>query len=124
MHREGDGPAVTWLVIAVGAMAGASLRYGVSRWITVGDGPFPFRTLLVNVAGSFVLGVLTGLAQEHGLGTNALLVIGAGFCGSLTTFSTVSVDVASRPRRRWRYGLVMVAACLVAAALGIAIGGA
>src|SRR5262245_8891272 len=61
-HREADGRAVTWVVISIGAMAGASLRYGVSRWVTAGEPEIPWHTFIVNVVGSFILGVVVSRA--------------------------------------------------------------
>jgi CrcB protein len=49
--------------------------------------------LIVNAIGSFVLGVATALLVEGHLSADALLLIGTGFCGALTTFSTFSLEV-------------------------------
>jgi CrcB protein len=80
------------LAIAAGAVIGAGLRWAVlSLWST---GPFPWPVLVVNVAGSLVLGAL--LAEEWAHPRARLLLHdfgGIGFCGSLTTFSTFSVAV-------------------------------
>ncbi len=56
------------------------------------DGEFPWGTCVVNISGSFVLGVITGLALYHGLGVDSKLVFGTGFCGAYTTFSTFSYE--------------------------------
>ena len=53
---------------------------------------FPWGTCVVNISGSFVLGVITGLALYHGLGVDSKLVFGTGFCGAYTTFSTFSYE--------------------------------
>jgi len=106
--------AMAWPLFLVAAAIGAIGRYELAR-------RFSFGILAANIAGSFILGVLTGLASRHGLGVDPYLVLGAGFCGSLTTFSTVSVDVAERPGARWRYGLVTVTSCITVAILGLAL---
>jgi CrcB protein len=49
---------------------------------------FPAGTLVVNLSGSFVLGLAVGLSLHHGLSSDALLVLGTGFAGGYTTFST------------------------------------
>ena len=77
--------------VAAGAAGGALLRYGVSEW-GKGKGQGPAAILLINVVGSFVLGGCTGALP----GTRAALLVGTGFCGSFTTFSTYSVDGAAR----------------------------
>jgi CrcB protein len=51
-------------------------------------GHFPFGTVVVNLTGSFVLGLATGLATHHGLAETPTLIIGSGFAGGYTTLST------------------------------------
>ena len=65
---------------------------------------FPWGTLVVNVVGSFVLGVVVGA----GLGTAPLSLIGIGFCGAFTTFSTMATELALL----WRDGDRTLAAFL------------
>jgi CrcB protein len=74
---------------AIGAVARLLVQEGLSS--RTGDGR-PWGTFAVNVGGSFVLGVLTGLALHHGLPETSRVVLGAGFCGAFTTFSTFAVD--------------------------------
>jgi fluoride exporter len=77
------------LAVALAAASGAVLRYVVDQFLqhrTRGD--FPYGTLLVNVAGSFVLGLVVGLSAHHGLDATPTIVIGAGFAGGFTTLST------------------------------------
>jgi CrcB protein len=77
------------LAVAVAAASGAVLRYVVDQLVqhrTRGD--FPYGTLLINVSGSFVLGLVVGLSAHHGLGATPTIVIGAGFAGGFTTLST------------------------------------
>lgn len=73
------------VLVALGALPGAWLRWQLSvllhGWLWAGVGP----TLLVNVLGSFLLGFLVGPIPRR---TPLLLALGVGFCGSFTTFST------------------------------------
>lgn len=79
-------------VIGAGAV-GAPARYLVDAWI--GDrtvSAFPWGTLAVNISGSFVLGVLTGLMLYHALPETPHVILGTGFCGAYTTFSAFSFE--------------------------------
>ena len=75
--------------LAVAGIAGALVRWAVTE--SIND---PLATLLVvNSAGAFVLGVLLRTHKEH---SSVRLCVGVGFCGSLTTFSTLAAEIAER----------------------------
>ena len=79
--------------LVVAGMVGATARFLVDGWIqrrTTAD--FPWGTFTINVSGSFVLGLVVGAAQYHGLGGLPTTVLGTGFCGAFTTFSTFSYE--------------------------------
>ena len=81
------------LALAVGGAgaAGAVARYLVDTWVRARTRTvLPVGTLVVNVIGSFVLGVLAGLAITHVGTTRAKTIVGTGFCGGLTTWSTAA----------------------------------
>ncbi len=110
--------------IAAAGAVGAGLRYLADRLVPTRGG-FPFGILLVNVSGSLVLGVITGLGTA--LAPEAALVLGVGLLGGYTTFSTVSVEsVLLAERGRWRDAAANLLGTLVlaaaAAAAGIALG--
>ncbi|MGO2862170.1 MAG: fluoride efflux transporter CrcB [Brevibacterium sp.] len=91
-------------------------------------GPTPWGTIIINVSGSLVLGFLTGLAAGQILPQAWLLVIGTGFLGGYTTFSTASVEtVRLLQERKWLIGLGNGLGTLViatgAAGLGLWIAG-
>ncbi|MCQ4334837.1 CrcB family protein [Natronomonas sp. F2-12] len=75
---------VTLLVVGIGGAAGAVSRYAVSMAVDRRGGD----VLLVNVAGSFALGVVLGA----GIGDHTQLALGVGFCGAFTTFSSFAVE--------------------------------
>jgi fluoride exporter len=76
-------------LVALAAGAGAVLRYLVDQVVQHrARGEFPYGTLVVNLSGSMLLGVTTGLALHHGLPPTPTLVIGTGFLGGYTTLST------------------------------------
>ena len=79
------------LLVAIGSGLGGVLRYLVPCWIGAQKG-FPWATLTVNVAGSLLIGLLSGLLARHG-GSSAESIRAfavVGFCGGFTTFSTFS----------------------------------
>lgn len=80
---------MTALLVAVGGAVGALLRYLVDVAAAARFGRrFPVGTLLVNVAGSLLLGMVTGAAVAHPVGA----LVGTGFCGALTTYSTFGAE--------------------------------
>jgi CrcB protein len=84
---------VTVLVVLLGGALGAPARYVLDAFVKARiRSTFPYGTLLVNVVGCLILGgAAAGLA--HGdLGSTGYALIGTGFCGGLTTFSTFSVE--------------------------------
>jgi fluoride exporter len=89
------------LAIGVAAGLGAVFRYLLDRTIQHRhDTQFPWGTLVVNVLGSFVLGLTTGLATHHGLSNHLAEIVGIGLCGGFTTWSTYcweSVALAETP---------------------------
>jgi CrcB protein len=111
-----------WLALAGGG--GAGLRYGtdigVRRQLR---SDLPVGTLIVNIAGSFLLGVLTGAVVFHGVTTRLTTIAGTGFCGGYTTFSAASVEavVAAEGRRSIR-GLTVAAANLVGSIAAASLG--
>ena len=115
------------LAVAFGGALGAVLRYLADG--AVGDrvgGPFPWGTLSVNVAGSLLLGFLIGLTWYHGLPEHWRLVLGTGFCGGLTTWSSASWEtVRLAEEGLWRhaatYALGGLALALFAGAAGLAL---
>lgn len=111
------------VLIGIAGAAGALARYGTTQW--VGTRTFPWATLGINIAGSFLL----GFVLAHGAGRNwsdtALVPVSVGFLGAFTTYSTFSNETFTMLRTdRAATALLYVAASLVgglvAAALGYA----
>jgi CrcB protein len=78
------------LVAAIGAVSRYLLDQTVQHWHRRrwAAGAFPWGTFAINVTGSFLLGLFTGLAAHHGLTSAGLAILGSGFCAGFTTFST------------------------------------
>jgi CrcB protein len=96
---------LSYLYVAIGSAAGGLARFVVGTWLqsrlddwaprTAGAPslPFPIGTLIVNVTGSFLLGVILVVVARQGQQANALrLLLAVGLCGGYTTFSTFSAD--------------------------------
>ena len=82
-------PTLTLLAGASGALARFLIDALIKqRW----KSPFPLATVLINVTGSLLLGVLAGLVLFHGQSSMWQTVVGTGFCGGYTTFSTASFE--------------------------------
>lgn len=129
---EAQGVWDRLLLVAVGGALGAVARYQTTAWLARLAYPstFPYGTLAVNVAGSFLLGLLLGFGAESRLAVPPTLriALGAGFLGAFTTFSTFSYETLEVLRLgEPRLALVNVAANLTAALaacwLGIVLGG-
>jgi CrcB protein len=81
--------------VGAGGFLGSVLRYLIGL-IPAQEGGFPYLTLLINILGSMVIGVLTGLASRVGvLDGNLNLFLKVGFCGGFTTFSTFALETQS-----------------------------
>jgi CrcB protein len=82
------------LAIAMGGAAGALLRVALARTYTSGAGSWPWVTFAVNMAGALLLGyAVTRLQERLPLSAYRRPLIGTGFCGALTTFSTMQLEL-------------------------------
>ncbi|MCW2797613.1 CrcB family protein [Nocardioides sp.] len=107
---------MTALLVMAGAAVGAPLRFLIARRLDAG---LPWGTLLVNVAGSFLLGLLSALSlSEH-----TLALLGTGLCGGFTTYSAFAVQTQQQgPRLGTAYALLTIGLGLGACALGFVAG--
>ena len=112
--------------VAIGGATGASLRFFISQLILnwLGKG-FPFATLVVNISGSLVMGFLYGLIEQGNLEVHVYrTLIGIGFLGAFTTFSTFSIDTLllfqqGEVIKAMLNIILNVTLCVLAAALGV-----
>lgn len=107
---------MTILLVALGAAVGAVLRYLAGHWFD--DDRFPAGTLVVNVAGSFLLGAFSAMVLSGSL----FALIGTGFCGGLTTYSAFAVQTHRLgPTGGTAYAGATILLALVACAAGFAL---
>jgi fluoride exporter len=81
------------LAVAGGGLVGAPSRYLLDRAISGRfESDLPWGTFVVNITGAFILGLLTGLALSQHLSAVPKALLGTGFCGAYTTFSTFTFE--------------------------------
>lgn len=98
-------------LLGTGGALGAVLRYAIGQWLV--HDRFPFATLLVNVVGSFALGLLT----FADLSNEVMLFVGVGMCGSFTTYSSFSFEVV----RLWESGNRLQSSIYALGTLGLCV---
>ncbi|HVM97043.1 MAG TPA: fluoride efflux transporter CrcB [Candidatus Acidoferrales bacterium] len=116
-------------LVAIGGLLGSLARYWLSGYVQQFSGSgFPFGTLVVNILGSFILGVVGALSLERGLlSQDARLFLGVGFCGGFTTMSTFSYETVALLRDGtflsafWNVSATIVS-CFTGVWLGSALG--
>jgi fluoride exporter len=115
---------VTALLVVLGAAVGAPARYLLDRMVQARhESSFPWGTWVVNVTGSFLLGLLVAGVAAGDLGTGAMAGVGVGFCGALTTYSTFGYEtVRLLESGAWRKALGNVGLSVIAG-LGAAVAG-
>lgn len=85
-----------YLLVMLGGAIGSGLRYGLGAWVQGLAGPsFPWSTFLINISGSFLIGIVLRLNLEGVLSPEARLLLAVGVLGGYTTFSTFSFETLS-----------------------------
>jgi CrcB protein len=119
----------TFLLIGVGGIIGANLRYWLSLWAADAlGGAFPWGTLIINFSGSALLGTFTGwLANHTSVDPRVRLLVAVGFFGAYTTFSTYANEsIALLRSGNWLGAAGNILGtnllCLVGALIGVLIG--
>ncbi len=118
---------VKCLAVGMGGFIGSVARYLVSRVEFQKSGNYPINTLLVNVVGAVLIGMIIVYAKENGMSDEKLLFLKMGLCGGLTTFSTFSVETfdfieSGNMMMGIAYVTVTVLLCVLGVYLGMKIG--
>lgn len=98
---------MVYFVIGIGGILGANARYLVAAWAAERFGTaFPYGTFIINITGSFALGLFMAFLQDRAfIHPNYRLFFATGFCGAYTTFSTFTYESL----RLWQDGSVLLA---------------
>lgn len=87
---------LNFLIVGAGGFVGAAARYGISLLPLNERGVFPLNTLIINVIGAFVIGLISAAAAKHtGLDGRTVLFLKTGICGGFTTFSTFALETVT-----------------------------
>ena len=92
--------------LAVGGLGGTFLRYGITKSPLL-LGALPVNVLIVNIIGSFILGVFAILSQQWNLDQKYAMLVAIGFCGGLTTMSSFAMDTSNLINDR-QYSLMTI----------------
>ena len=113
-----------YAAIAVGGVAGTLARYLVSVWLPAAGAGIPRATLLVNLAGSALLGFALHHAMFEGDASPALRAgLAVGFCGAFTTMSTFALEVVRLGQaRQWGLAAVYVALTVLGSVAAVVAG--
>ena len=113
----------TFIGLVIAGALGAPSRYLLDGFVQDrARGDFPWGTFVINISGSFLIGLIAGAALYHAFSDSARVVLGTGFCGAYTTFSTYafeSVRLAEQGATRHALANVLVSAALGTAAAGL-----
>jgi CrcB protein len=113
---------IEFVFLAAGAIAGAFLRYKIAESPAV-IGTLPVNILIVNVMGSFILGVFSILSVMWNWDTKYSLLVAIGFCGSLTTMSSLALETSNMIDNRQFVNLAINILANVGLSIGAVVGG-
>jgi len=118
---------LAWVAFVAAGAVGALVRYLADGLVADRtEGAFPWGTFLINVTGSLLLGVLSGLTLYHAFPKTPEVVLGTGFCGAYTTFSTFTFETVRLLEEgaladAFRNAIGTLLTCAAAAAAGLAL---
>jgi fluoride exporter len=113
---------IEFVLLASGAMVGAFLRFELAQ-SPIMFGPLPVNVLVINIAGSFVLGVFSIIAALWNLDSRYSLLVAIGFCGSLTTMSSFALETNNLLENKEMVIAALDIATNISLSIGAIIGG-
>lgn len=110
---------LSFVAVSVGAVIGANLRWGLGLWLNASYHAVPWGTLLANLSGGWLIGLLMGFfTHSSALAPEWRLFAITGLCGALTTFSTFSLEMfAALQEGKWGMALVGILAHVIGSIL-------
>lgn len=115
---------INCLAVGAGGFIGSVLRYLVGCVPVLGKNGIPLSTLLVNVVGAVLIGIIVGFSERHiYLSGEMMLFLKVGLCGGFTTFSTFALESAEfvesgRPAMAGAYIVMSILLCVLGIYLG------
>ena len=111
---------MTYVLVAVGGAAGSLVRYSLGKFISEkSKHSFPIGTFIINITGALLLGIVSTI----GLGSNITLLLGDGFLGAYTTFSTFMYEGFNLFQEKEKLNAFIYILCtLILGTVGYAIG--
>ncbi|MEZ6094554.1 MAG: fluoride efflux transporter CrcB [Pirellulaceae bacterium] len=120
VYKRTKGSALNWLLVGIGGAVGACFRYGIYLSLNA-EGRFPSATLIANCVGCFLIGLLFGCGWFQAEPWR--LLVGVGFLGALTTFSTFGFEtIALVEAAKWKWLVWYMAGNLIGGIALVAIG--
>ena len=118
---------VKCMAVGIGGFIGSVARYLLYQIELQKSGRYPLNTLLTNVIGALLIGIIIAEAKKNGMSEEKLLFLKFGLCGGLTTFSTFSVEVfgyveSGNTLLAIGYSLISVALCVLFVMIGMKLG--
>ena len=106
------------VLVGIGGFFGTVMRYLIGLIPTKSESGFPFKTLIINVLGAFLIGLIAALAMnDKSLNQHLVLMLKVGVCGGFTTFSTFAYENAGLIQGG--HGLLAFVYILLSIVLGI-----